>query len=212
MKKYLYNPPAAIKKLYPCTIWQTECNEILLTFDDGPNERTTVKILDQLDKYGAKAIFFCVGENIERTFDLSKEILKRGHSIGNHTWKHQKITKFSSSELIKELSYFYETVNEKFNYPVEYFRPPRGKIFPHQDRIIAESNLKNVMWSLLTYDYQSNFNKLKFAIDNYLQRNSIVVLHDSMKSNEIIADSIDYIFHSVEKKNFKIGTPQECLK
>ena len=55
------------------------------------------------------------------------------------------------------------------------------------------------MWSLLTYDYKNDINIVKFAINNYLNSNSIIVLHDSNKSKNIIADSIKYIVEAALK-------------
>ncbi|MEJ2493708.1 MAG: hypothetical protein P8Y79_05205 [Ignavibacteriaceae bacterium] len=68
------------------------------------------------------------------------------------------------------------------------------------------------MWSLLTYDYQNDFKKVRFAIDNYLMKNSIIVLHDSNKNKNIIIDSINYIADSVYQKGFQFGETNECLR
>jgi len=65
---------------------------------------------------------------------------------------------------------------------------------------------------LLTYDYKNDINIVKFALRKYLKSNSIIVLHDSNKSKDIIKDSINIIIEETNKKNYKIGTPSECLK
>ena len=69
-----------------------------------------------------------------------------------------------------------------------------------------------VEWSLLTYDYKGDLDRVKFAVDSYVAKDSIVVLHDSLKSKNIIIDSLRYIHKVVIEKGYKIGTPQECLK
>ena len=68
------------------------------------------------------------------------------------------------------------------------------------------------MWSLLTYDYKADLNLVKKSAQNYLESNSIVVLHDNLKSKDIIIDAINIIFEEAEKKNYSIGNPDECLK
>jgi hypothetical protein len=68
------------------------------------------------------------------------------------------------------------------------------------------------MWSLLTYDYKNDLNIVKFAISKNLFSNSIIVLHDSNKSKDIISESIKVITEEVEKKKYQIGKPSECLK
>jgi hypothetical protein len=67
------------------------------------------------------------------------------------------------------------------------------------------------MWSMLTYDYKNKFSTVKKSAQ-YLEKNSIIVLHDNKKSQPIIIDSIKYLVDEIHKRNFKIGTPEECLK
>ncbi len=67
------------------------------------------------------------------------------------------------------------------------------------------------MWSLLTYDYKNDISIVKFAVEKYLKQNSIIVLHDSNKSKEIINDSISFIADEVRKKNYQFGEANECL-
>ena len=68
------------------------------------------------------------------------------------------------------------------------------------------------MWNLVTYDYKNDWEKVKFAVDNYLQSDSLIVLHDSNKSKDIIIDSIKYITDAATMRGFKFGEPEECLK
>ena len=76
---------------------------------------------------------------------------------------------------------------------------------------MKKHDLKNVMWSLLTYDYKNDLSIVKFAIEKYLKHNSIIVLHDSNKSKSIISDSISLIADEVRKRNYQFGGADECL-
>ena len=210
--KYLYNPPLIVKKLFSDFYWQTTNNKILLTFDDGPNPSSTELILKLLDELKIKALFFCVGSNNKLYPSLTKLILDKGHTIGNHTFNHKIITRIKKHEALEEINSFNNLLGSGQNYKIKYFRPPHGKINFSTKKIVRESGLKCIMWNLLTYDYQNDFKKVKFAADNYLQQNSIIVLHDSNKSKDIIADSIKYIFEQAEQKGYQFGEPDECLK
>jgi len=210
--KCLYTAPKLVKKMFPHFTWATGNNEILLTFDDGPNPTTTEIILEQLSKENAKAVFFCVGENIVKYDKLAEDIISAGHVIGNHTYSHNKVWGLNKTELTSNLLEFNSLIEEKYNQKVQYFRPPHGQFDFTLPNVLNNLKMKNVMWNLLTRDYRNDFNIVKFGVKKYLQSNSIVVLHDSIKSKQIIADSIKYIFETAEINGFKIGVPAECLK
>jgi peptidoglycan/xylan/chitin deacetylase (PgdA/CDA1 family) len=193
-------------------IWETSNNKILLTFDDGPTEVATLKILNILKVKKIKAVFFCVGNNIKKHPKLTEIILGDGHTIANHTMNHKLLTRMNREESVEELSSFNSLMEEKFNYKVQYFRPPYGRFNLKTNRLLKKLNLKSVMWNLLSYDFENSFEKVKYAIDNYLSQNSIIVFHDSTKCGEIIEESLNYIIEQVSKKGFVFGEPEDCLK
>jgi len=159
--KYKYNPPYLVKKLFNDFIWDTSKSKILLTFDDGPTEVTTVNILNILKESKIKAVFFCVGSNINKHPELAEKILQDCHTIANHTMNHRSLTKMRREASIEEISSLNNMMKEKFNYDVEYFRPPYGRFNLKTNGMMNELNLKCIMWNLLTYDFENNFQKVK---------------------------------------------------
>ncbi len=212
MRKYRYNPPALIKKIFKEFYWQTNNNKILLTFDDGPNPGTTEKILELLSSLNIKALHFCIGNNIKKHPGLTNELISEGHTIGNHTLSHKFLTRITTESAKAELEHVNSILADEFNYNVKYMRPPYGRFNLSVRKLLNKTNLKVVMWNLVTYDYKNDMKKVKFAIDNYLQNNSIIVLHDSNKSKDIIIDSIKYVADAAAVGGFKFGEPEECLK
>ena len=210
--KYLYSPPTIIKKFFKDFLWNTANNKILLTFDDGPTSEATELILTTLSKNKTKAVFFCVGNNVKNHNALVKEILIEGHLIANHTFNHKKFNEISKRETNEEVNSFNNIMKEEFDYDIKYFRPPHGKFKISTNGILKEKKMKCVMWSLLTQDYKNDFETVKFAVRNYLRKNSIIVLHDSIKSRKIIKDSINFIIDEAAKKEFSFGEPTECLR
>jgi len=207
-----YNPPVLVKKIFNDYYWQTSNNKILLTFDDGPTETTTIKILDMLGNNNLRAMFFCIGSNVNKYSDLAEKIINDGHTIANHTMNHTILTKVNRKIVLNEIRELNNILSNKFGYQVNYIRPPHGKFNFKSNSLFRESNLRCVMWSLLTYDYKNDLNKVKFAIDNYLRKDSIVVFHDNAKCSDIIVESINYIIESAAKRGYEIGEPSECLK
>ena len=209
--KYLYNPPLVLKKIFSDFSWDTSNGKILLTFDDGPNPGTTEIILKKLSEEKIKALFFCVGENVQKYPELVKEILKEGHSFGNHTLNHKILNKISDEEKDYQISSVNKIFRDQFDIKLKYFRPSHGKFQLSTHSLMKKHNLKNIMWSLLTYDYKNDLSIVKFAIEKYLKPNSIIVLHDSNKSKNIISDSISLIADEVRKRNYQFGEAEECL-
>ena len=210
--KYYYNPPLIVKILNRSFYWSTRNNKILLTFDDGPTEAATLKILSILRANDLKAVFFCVGSNIKNQRTLVERILSDGHTIANHTMNHKLLTKMSREESIDELIAFNNLLREIFQYNVKYFRPAHGRFNLKTNGILKELNMKCIMWNLLSYDYENNIERVKYAIDNYLNENSIIVFHDNIKCSDIIEDALNYTIEQADKMGFKFGEPEDCLK
>jgi len=209
---FRYRPPFIVQKLFGNFIWKTSNNKIILTFDDGPTETATLKILSILKTNKIKSVFFCVGNNIKQQPELTQKILEDGHTIANHTMSHKLINKISSEEAVNELKSFNDLMKEKLNYQVKYFRPPHGRFNLKTNNILSELNLKCVMWSLLSYDFETKIEKVKYAIDKFLKENSIIVFHDNIKSSKIIEEALDFAINNAVKKGYQFGEPEDCLK
>ena len=122
------------------------------------------------------------------------------------------LTKVSDAEIENEIRLFNETLISTLGMKTKYFRPPYGRFNFRVRRKFNSLGLKTVMWSLIAFDFENDFNIVKRSVDKYLRRNSIVVLHDNNKSKDIIEDSIDYIAAKVNDNDFRFGEPLECLK
>ena len=175
---------------------------LYLTFDDGPIPEVTPEVLILLKKYNAKATFFMVGENVERYPEIAQQIIKEGHSIGNHTFKHLNGTKVSDKE-------YYKSIIEARNFiDSKLFRPPYGRIRPRQILEIKKQ-YQIVLWSVLSGDFDKNTNPercLKNVI-KHSKSGSIIVFHDSLKAKENMLFALEgclihfrnqgYVFHSI---------------
>lgn len=209
--KYKYDPPFLVKKMFNDFRWNTNNGKVLLTFDDGPNPVTTEIILQKLSDENIKALFFCVGENVQKYPDLVQHIKDAGHTFGNHTFNHKILNKISNDEKDVQISLVNKMFEDQFDIKLRFFRPSHGRFQLSTSSLMRKHQLKNVMWSLLTYDYKNDLSIIKFAVDKYLNHNSIIVLHDSNKSKNIISDSISFIADKVRKRSYQFGEADECL-
>ena len=103
---------------------ETDEKIVALTFDDGPHPEATPKLLDTLDSLGVKATFFVCGKHIKLYPNLLREIVRRGHEIGNHAWTHQALYHFSEEIPFKEIKETHELIAEITGITPTLFRPP----------------------------------------------------------------------------------------
>ena len=172
--------------IFPNYIWDisnTE-NKIYLTFDDGPTPEITHWTLNELQKYKAKATFFCIGDNLRKYPEIYKEIIQNGHAIGNHTFNHLNGWKTNTQTYIENAKLFETELSSIENSKCNLFRPPYGKIKSSQSKILRKSGYKIIMWDVLSADYDLTISPeecLENVLNN-INSGSIVVFHDSIKA------------------------------
>jgi peptidoglycan/xylan/chitin deacetylase (PgdA/CDA1 family) len=182
--KYFIKTPWWMKKLYPSRLWDVATNDkiIYLTFDDGPHPVATPFVLDELNKYNAKATFFCLGKNVVNYPVIYQRILEEGHRTGNHTQTHMNGWKTTTQEYLADVSEAALNINS------DLFRPPYGKINRSQVNGIGKAMnnrlTKIVMWDILSGDFDESLSKEKCLenVINETKPGSIVVFHDSQKA------------------------------
>ncbi len=171
--------PSILKKIFPNLIWDIKTYEkkIYLTFDDGPHPDITPGVLEMLDKYKAKATFFCVGDNVRKHPDTYELILARGHKVGNHSYSHKNGWKISNDDYFDDIEKADKLIRSNL------FRPPYGRITPSQIKHLKKK-YSIIMWSVLTYDYSKKVSKEQCLKNSIVKTKpgSIVVFHDSLKS------------------------------
>ncbi len=165
---------------------------ILLTFDDGPDSQTTPKVLDSLDKHGVKAIFFVIGEKAERHPDLVREIVRRGHIVGNHTMHHSPYANFlGRKHLESEIRQADEAIEHACGIRPHLFRPPLGISTHFMAAALGHTGHKAVGWSIRSFDTRNEpRRRVLQRILRQLHPGAIILLHDRMEGAEWLADEV----------------------
>lgn len=191
--------PRIVRPFFRNTIWRKTPSEkvIYLTFDDGPVPEVTPLVLDILDRYGWKATFFCVGDNVARYPDLYADILKRGHKTGNHTFNHLKGFQYSKEEYVENVEKAAKFIDSKL------FRPPHGRIKPSQLRALKK-HYKIVMWDVITHDYNKKVSpdRILQTVQKYLRSGSLVVFHDSVKAEKNVLEALPRAIEFWQSKGY----------
>ncbi|NBC83053.1 MAG: polysaccharide deacetylase family protein [Bacteroidetes bacterium] len=191
--------PGIVKKLYYSLYWNLSRQNqgIYLTFDDGPTPEITEKTLDLLEKYGAKATFFCIGRNVERYPDIYQQILNYGHVTGNHTYSHLKGWQTSNDEYFKDIEL------AKMFIPSNLFRPPYGKIRRSQLKYLR-NEYKIIMWDVMSYDFSQKVtnDQCRNFVIKHTKPGSIVVFHDSVKAADNMLFALEHLLEYFTDKGF----------
>jgi peptidoglycan/xylan/chitin deacetylase (PgdA/CDA1 family) len=128
-------------------------HEVALTFDDGPDPDVTPKVLDILDAHHAKASFFVIGDKAAACPALAREIVRRGHSIENHSRRHSSFFGFYAwSALRDDIGAAQEIVAGITGHAPAFFRSPMGIRNPLLDPVIARFGLRYITWTRRGFD------------------------------------------------------------
>ncbi|AVK82525.1 1,4-beta-xylanase [Lysinibacillus sp. B2A1] len=195
-----------IKPTKPPTTGDSTTKRIALTFDDGPHPKVTEQILDTLDKYHAKATFFMLGGRVQYYPDIAKDVLARGHEIGNHTWNHPVLTKLSQEQVLKQYTSTSAELEKAINHDATVFRPPYGAT---NDAINGQIPIPVVLWTIDTLDWKHrNAQQLLPYVKNNLHNNAIVLMHDIHQST---ADGLDAVLAYLQGQGYEFVTVSEIL-
>lgn len=188
-------PPQWLRRLAPEALFRMPCADgrkvVYLTFDDGPIPQVTPKLLDLLDEYGIKATFFMVGDNVRKYPELYREVLARGHRVGNHTMHHLQGMRSSTERYLADVAEAARYIESNL------FRPPHGWMSWKQRRAL-KGTYRTVMYDLVTRDYSKRLTAEE-VFDNvrrYARPGSVIVFHDSLKSLprfEALPRSLDWL-------------------
>ena len=188
----------------PQLTWAREVaeKEVFLTFDDGPHPQITPWVIAELEKVGAKATFFVVGENAKKYFTTIDEMQKSGHRVGNHTHRHLKGWRVSSKRYLEDIADCEDYLTDN-----TLFRPPYGQI-----NFAAISTIKKhyeiIMWDVLTKDYlpRLNIKRALRRIKKATKPGSIIVFHDSVKAETNLKAMLPDYLKFLEKEGYKMST------
>jgi peptidoglycan/xylan/chitin deacetylase (PgdA/CDA1 family) len=157
-------------------------DEILITIDDGPDAHDTPLLLDLLDKHHTKAIFFMIGEKVRAHPELAREVVRRGHEIGNHTLTHPQGSFWCAGpwRTRREIAACQQVIEEATGKKPRLFRAPVGhrNLFTHP--VCATLGLDVMGWNRRGYDaVEKDAEKVLGRILPEMSRRDIVLLHEA---------------------------------
>ena len=176
---FIEQPPWFYRALFPGVTWRmpAEPKCVYLTFDDGPIPEVTPWVLDTLDRFGVKATFFMVGDNVRKHPDIYQMVVDRGHRIGNHTFNHIQGWRYWTKNYLANVAKAAEYI------PSDLFRPPHGHMRIPQT-LLLQRKYRVIMWDVVTRDYSPHMTPegVLQVVKRYTRNGSVIAFHDSLKS------------------------------
>jgi len=152
---------------------------LALTYDDGPNDPYTERLLDVLELHGVKATFFLIGRFVKQRPDIARALVAAGHVIGSHTWDHPNLIFVTGAEVRRQLQQTQETIRDATGVDVKLFRPPFGGRRPVSLRVARELGLSTVMWNVTCHDWDArSADEIVERAERQIRGGDVILLHD----------------------------------
>ena len=216
---------AAYQSIAPTAQWfgQTfiglakSTKNLALTYDDGPNDPHTFRLLETLNKYEVHATFFLIGRYVRQRPDIAREILKAGHVVGNHTFTHPLLSLKSSTETRRELSDCRSALQDAIGEHSSLFRPPFGGRRPVTLRVARELGLQPVMWNVTGYDWTAPpASVIERKVTKQVRGGDVILFHDgghkvmgADRSQTVLAT--DHLIARYKSEGYDFATISEML-
>jgi peptidoglycan/xylan/chitin deacetylase (PgdA/CDA1 family) len=153
--------------------------QIALTYDDGPNDPPTLRLLEILARHGVQATFFLIGRHVRQRPDIVREIVQAGHVVGNHTLTHPLLIFKSEAEIRQQLSECRSALQDAVGEHSNLFRPPFGGRRPAVLRVARELGLEPVMWNVTGYDWNAPpAAEVERKVSKQIGGGDVILLHD----------------------------------
>ena len=193
--------------------------EVSLTFDDGPDPEVTPRVLDLLDRYQAKASFFCVGELAATHPAIARDIVRRGHDLENHSHRHSHAFAFYGlARLRRDVGTAQATLTGITGRAPRFFRAPMGMRSPLLDPVLAKCGLHYVTWTRRGFDaIHRNPAKVLRRLTHGLAAGDILLLHDggisvrTMGDDSVVLAVLPELLERIKAKGLKSVTLRAAL-
>lgn len=187
---------------------------VALTFDDGPSSEFTPTILRILDQYQVKATFFMVGSHMEQHPEMVKDVLARGHAIGNHTFTHpNNVETLSPGKFIQELDRCEQTITRLTGKGSLLFRPPHGLVDGTILQIANEEGYQTILWTVSAdHDDAPTPQAMAQRVLQRIRPGGIILAHDGSEAyrwKDVAATPL--IISALHKQGYRFVTVPELL-
>lgn len=186
---------------------------VALTFDDGPDKKYTLEVLDILQKNGVKATFFTVGIQVKKYPEVMKRIAQEGHAIGNHSTHHPDLSKLDSKAIKEEIKETDTLIEQAAGYVPRLVRAPYGALSPLVKNIVKANNRELVGWTVDTRDWAGeSVADMRENVNKNTKPGGIILMHSfGSKHVKNTVELLPLIIEDLSKQGYTFVTVDELL-
>jgi peptidoglycan-N-acetylglucosamine deacetylase len=192
--------------------------KLALTYDDGPNDPHTFRLLEVLARHNLHATFFLIGRYVQQRPDMVREALTAGHVVGNHTFTHPLLTLKSADEVRRELTDCRNAIEDAVGQHSNLFRPPFGGRRPAVLRVARSLGLQPIMWNVTGYDWNAPpAAAIERKVESQMRGGDVILLHDgghrqmgADRSQTVLAT--DHLLSRYQSEGYEFVTIPQMLE
>ncbi len=194
-----------------------ESRQLALTFDDGPNDPWTARLLEVLERRQVRATFFMIGRFVRQKPALARQVAEAGHVIGNHTFTHPNLAFASGAAVERELSECERALADAVGDHSRLFRPPFGGRTPVALRQVRRHGLKTIMWRVSGFDWSAkSAAQIEHKIWPRLRGGDVILLHDGGHrqmgaDRSCTVQAVDEVIVRAQEQGFSFVTVPEMM-
>jgi len=197
------------------SIYRIKTNKkvVALTFDDGPDPRFTLPILDTLKEYQTPATIFMVGNNVKTYPDIVKRVLQEGHEIRNHTMTHPELPDLTQEQANAEIESCSQVIAKTTGKQPIYFRPPKGLSNDYVGKDAASLGMRQIFWSV-TIENSSAPTPQAMAerVLNKVEPGNIILLHDGRLDRTKTVKALPLLLKGLKERGYQVISLSEMLQ
>lgn len=188
--------------------------QVALTFDDGPDPRSTPQLLELLREEKISAAFFCIGKHVEKNPELAARIVREGHLLENHSYAHSNFINFYSPKRLRaELTQAQAVMEKAAGCAPKFYRPPVGLSNPGTFRVAHALGLQVIGWNIRSLDTViAEPEKIVARIRRGLKPGAIILLHDGNIPAEKLLATVKSLLDTLRGLGYQVVRLDELLK
>lgn len=183
---------------------------VALTFDDGPSDDVTPRVLDTLADHDAVATFFMIGDQVDAFPDMAKQVADAGHEIGNHTKDHPDLTTLDPDSIQDEINSTSDRIEKATGTRPVLARPPYGASNDDVKNVADDNGISLINWSIDSQDWDNRNADVTYnEITNHMTSGAIVLMHDVHPTT---ADQLPDLLSTLEDEGYQFVTISQLLE